>query len=224
MSEHTIFPIHLENISKTYSHKKGKLDVLQSFNMTLDRGETVALIGRSGSGKSTLGRILACMEPPSGGTVKLGNFPETLSKEQQKSVRRKIQVIFQSHTTTLNPMMSIADIVGEGIDIYGIAKGSKRNALIQSLLQDVGLPIECMRRYPHELSGGQKQRVGIARALAVEPECIVCDEPLSALDLCTQEQILELLIGLKKRRQLTYLFITHDIDAVKGFANRKISL
>jgi oligopeptide transport system ATP-binding protein len=133
-------------------------------------------------------------------------------------------VIFQDHTAVLDPMMAIGDIIGEGIDIHKLAQGQQRNDLIASLLRDVDLPESFMDRYPHELSGGQKQRVGIARALAVEPDIIVCDEPLSALDMCTQEQILDLLKSLKKKRQLTYLFITHDLDAVRGFADRVIEL
>lgn len=224
MDEPTIFPIILEDIAKSYNSKQGHVVVLKAIHLSIERGETIALVGKSGSGKSTLGRIVACMEAPSSGTILLGNFPHRPSRQHKKLIRRKVQMIFQDHSAVLNPMMTIGDIIAEGIDVHELAHGKQREALLRSLLIDVGLPEAFIHRYPHELSGGQKQRVGIARALAVEPDCIVCDEILSALDLCTQEQILELLQDLKKRRKLTYIFITHDLDAVRGFADRIISL
>lgn len=219
MDNDSLFPIVLKGVSKSYASKKGIVEVLTDIHLTIERGETIALIGRSGSGKSTLGRIVAGLEVPSKGTITLG------TRKNKKSFRRKVQMIFQDHTAVLNPVMMIGDIIAEGIDIHGMARNAQhRSELVTKLLQDVGLPEGFAKRFPQELSGGQKQRVGIARALAVEPDIIICDEPLSALDLCTQEQILELLQDLKSRRQLTYLFITHDLPAIRGFADRVVSL
>ncbi len=212
----SLFPIVLENVGKTYPQKRRHHTALHAINLTIHPGETIAIVGASGAGKSTLGRLVAQMETPTSGHLQFGTFPP----RDKKGFRKKVQMIFQDHTDVLNPMMSVGDIVAEGLDIHKMATGERRTKQIHELLTAVGLPIEFMERYPHQLSGGQRQRVGIARALAVQPECLVCDEPFAALDLCTQEQILILLKQLQQKHNLTYLLITHDADVVEAFADR----
>ncbi len=186
------------------------------------RGETLGLVGESGCGKSTLGRlILRLVEPSFGRVVYDGRDIVPLTQSQLRPLRRKMQIIFQDPYASLNPRMTVRDIVGEAIRIHKLAVSkSEEEAMIAELLTKVGLRPEAMHRYPHEFSGGQRQRIGIARALAVEPEFIVCDEPVSALDVSIQAQIVNLLQDLQDELGVAYLFISHDLNIVEHVAHR----
>ena len=185
-----------------------------SFNLT--RGETMGLVGESGCGKSTLGRLIINLLPPTGGEVFLEkeNIFE-LPRERKKELRRKVQIIFQDPYGSLNPRMSIGDIIAEPLYVHHLTRGKSVQGRVRELLECVGLSPQHAHRYPHEFSGGQRQRVGIARALAVEPELIICDEPVSALDVSIQSQVLNLLKSLQQELDLTYLFIAHGLNVVK---------
>jgi len=205
-----------KNVSKTFIYKKTRLFAVDNVSLVINKGETLGLVGESGCGKSTLGKLLINLEIPSSGSIIFeGRDINTLNSNEMRLLRRKMQVIFQDPYASLDPRMTIEEIVGEGIDIHKLAKGAARQEIISSLLQQIGLDPSFIHRYPHEFSGGQRQRIGIARALAVDPSFIVCDEPLSALDVCTQQQVMQLLLDLKSQRKLTYLFISHDLNATR---------
>lgn len=187
------------------------------------KGETFGLVGESGSGKSTIGRAIVNLYQPTSGEI---IFEGQSSKDRQSAAARRafnknVQMIFQDPYASLNPRMKVKDIIAEGIDVHDLAANKKeRSDRVHQLLETVGLNIEHANRYPHEFSGGQRQRIGIARALAVEPKFIVCDEPISALDVSIQAQIINLLEKLQADQGLTYLFIAHDLSMVKYFSDR----
>ncbi|ADL51110.1 ABC transporter ATP-binding protein [Clostridium cellulovorans] len=220
--------IEIQNLSKYFKVKKGILNrnatylkAVDNVSLYINKGETLGLVGESGCGKSTLGRtVMKLYEPTSGKILYKGEDIAGLSQKQMIPFRRKIQMIFQDPYASLDPRMTVGDIIGEAIDIHKLSRGKEREERINSLLKTVGLNSEHKNRYPHEFSGGQRQRIGIARALAVEPEFIICDEPISALDVSIQAQVVNMLEDLQQELGLTYLFIAHDLSMVKHISNR----
>ena len=210
---------------KTGFLRKDYVQAVQDVSLHIYKGETLGIVGESGCGKTTLGRtILRLYEPTSGKIVYDG---ETIFDSEKKTAvnmlpyRRKIQLIFQDPSASLDPRMTVGEIVGEALDIHHLTNSkAERTARINQLLEDVGLNSEHCNRFPHEFSGGQQQRIGIARALAVEPEFIVCDEPISALDVSIQSQVINMLEDLQEERGLTYLFIAHDLSVVRHISDR----
>lgn len=215
--------IEVRNLSKHFDLKKGEqLKAVDDLSFRIYPGETLGLVGESGSGKSTTGRTILQLHEPTDGEVLYKGVPVTrLSKSELKSMRRHMQIIFQDPYSSLNPRKKVLDIIGEALDVHKLTNSAEeRRARIEELLELVGLKKEHALRYPHEFSGGQRQRIGIARALAVEPNFIVCDEPLSALDVSIQKQVVDLLKDLQQRLGLTYLFIAHDLSMVKHISDR----
>jgi oligopeptide transport system ATP-binding protein len=194
----------------------GSVKAVDGVSFTVERGRTLGLVGESGCGKSTTGYAILQLVRPSGGRVLFeGTDLCTLDKERLRRMRRKLQIIFQDSHASLNPRMPIGDLIGEALDIHGLYPGAARAKRIRALLDMVGMAGHLIERYPHELSGGQAQRIAICRALAVEPELIVCDEPVSALDVSIQAQIVNLLQDLQQRLGLAYIFISHDLSIVR---------
>ncbi|WP_178918140.1 ABC transporter ATP-binding protein [Natronomonas gomsonensis] len=227
--------IRTENLTKYYSTESGFLDRLlgedkdvkavDGVDIEIKEGETLGLVGESGCGKSSLGRTLLQLEDVTAGSAYYRDGTEEvdlaeLSNSEMREYRKDLQFIFQNPFASLNPRLTIADIIGEPLDVHGIASGDERQERIEELLETVGLQASHAGRYPHEFSGGQRQRIGIARALAVDPDFIVCDEPVSALDVSVQAQILNLLMDLQEELGLSYLFIAHDLSVVEHIADR----
>jgi len=199
----------------------GAIKAVDGVSFNIKKGETLGLVGESGCGKSTTGRAILQLYRPTGGEVLFqGTDLTKLKGEEMRRMRRKVQMIFQDPYASLNPRMTVGDIIGEPIKVHDLRKGKEVRTRVQELLQLVGLNPYFINRYPHEFSGGQRQRIGVARALAVEPEFVVCDEPVSALDVSIQAQIINLLEDLQDRLGLTYLFIAHGLAVVKHISDR----
>lgn len=219
--------LEVNNLKKYFEINKGFfkdnifVKAVDGVSFKIFKGETLGLVGESGCGKSTTGRTLVRLyEPTDGEIIYDGVDLATLNNQQMLPYRKKIQMIFQDPYASLNSRMTVADIIGEALDIHKLAKGKARQAKIYSLLKTVGLSEDHASRYPHEFSGGQRQRIGIARALAVDPDFIICDEPISALDVSIQAQVVNMLEDLQKELGLTYLFIAHDLSMVKHISDR----
>jgi oligopeptide transport system ATP-binding protein len=211
------FPVSSGVVQRTVAHVRA----VDGVDLEIKKGETLGLVGESGCGKSTLGRTIIRLLDPTAGSIEFKG--EDIARKRGGSLRRlrrEMTMIFQDPYASLDPRQTVGDIVGEPLDIHGLAKGRAREARIRELLNVVGLNPGFIKRYPHEFSGGQRQRIGIARALAVEPSFIVCDEPISALDVSIQAQIINLLEKLQEQFNLTYLFIAHDLSVVKHISDR----
>ena len=204
------------------SKKDQAVHALTNVDLTLYRGETLALVGESGCGKSTLGRTLIRMLPATRGSVTFEGQNITAMKDKKFApLRRRMQMVFQDPYASLDPRMKVRDIIAEPLETYHVCKTKAETThRVLELMQAVGVPAEFLNRYPHQFSGGQRQRIGIARALAIEPEFIVCDEPISALDVSIQSQVINLLHDLQEKLGLTYLFIAHDLNIVKYISDR----
>jgi oligopeptide transport system ATP-binding protein len=220
--------VDVQNLTKyfdvsgnVFSASKATVKAVDHVSFTIHRGETLGLVGESGCGKTTIGRTMIRLYRATGGRVIFaGKDIMGLADKDLLPFRRKLQMIFQDPYSSLNPRMTVAEIVAEPLAIHGMIKGKKAAQRVYDLLNMVGLSKEHAIRFPHEFSGGQRQRIGIARALAVEPEFIICDEPISALDVSIQAQIINLLESLQETMKLTYLFIAHDIAMVRHISNR----
>ena len=203
--------------------RKDEVKAVDDITFHIYEGETFGLVGESGSGKSTTGRTIIRLNHPSGGEITFDgkDVMKLKKRDELKEFRREVQMIYQDPYASLNPRMKVRDIIAEGIDINHLAKSeAERNKMVDDLLKTVGLNPNHGTRYPHEFSGGQRQRIGIARALAVNPKFIICDEPISALDVSIQAQVVNLLQDLQKEKNLTYLFIAHDLSMVKHISDR----
>ncbi len=204
-----------------FEDKRKVLKAVDGISFSIKKGETFGLVGESGCGKSTTGRSIVRLYEPTGGEIIYdGENIANISDKEMLKYRKRIQMIFQDPYASLNTRMTVSDIIGEGLDIHTNITGAARQERIYELLQTVGLKKEHSNRYPHEFSGGQRQRIGIARALAIEPDLIICDEPISALDVSIQAQVVNMLEDLQQELGLTYLFIAHDLSMVKHISDR----
>lgn len=204
-----------------FQRHEGDVKAVDDVSFFVYRGETLGLVGESGCGKTTTGRAIIQLYKPTGGRVRFDDMELVgLTGEELRKMRRKMQMIFQDPYASLNPRMSVVDIIGEPLDVHSIKSSKGRNERIAELMELVGLNPGLMNRYPHEFSGGQRQRIGLARALALNPDLIICDEPISALDVSIQAQVVNVLEELQDRLGLTYLFIAHDLSMVRHISDR----
>ncbi len=216
--------VQVEDLCQYFRLSRHKvLKAVDHVSFYINKGETLGLVGESGCGKSTTGRCLEKLYTPNAGKVLYkGKDIFSYNKEEEKQFRKEVQMIFQNPHASLNPRMTVKDIVGNGMKIHGLATDADLDQKVEALLKKVGLNRDHMSRFPHEFSGGQKQRIGIARALAVNPEFVICDEPISALDVSIQAQVLNMLKELQEEMGLTYLFIAHDLSVVKYVSDRVV--
>lgn len=225
MAEHLLevenLKMYFKKVNGVFRRKTSYVKAVDNISFTIDKKETFGLVGESGCGKTTTGRALIRLYEPTGGTIRYdGEDITKLSAKEFMPYRKKMQMIFQDPYASLNARMTVSDIIGEPLDIHHLKTGKEREEFILELLDRVGLNKDHASRYPHEFSGGQRQRVGIARALAVDPEFIICDEPISALDVSIRAQVINLLNRLKKEKGFTYMFIAHDLSVVRFISDR----
>lgn len=220
--------VKMENVKKHYPitqglfrRQIGTVRAVDGIDLEIGRGETLGLVGESGCGKSTLGRVILGLEPPTEGEIVFdGQNLASVDADKMLGLRRRMQIIFQDPYSSLNPRQTVGKIIAEGLVIHGIGTAAERRTRVEKMMEVVGLRPEQINRYPHEFSGGQRQRIGIARALALHPELVICDEPLSALDVSIQAQVINLLQELQEEFNLTYLFISHDLSVVRHISDR----
>ena len=212
--------IEVRELKKYFKVKKQWLHAVDGINFKIESGKTLGIVGESGCGKSTLGRVILRLLEPSGGQVFFqGKDVTTLKKDQMRQMRQNMQIVFQDPYASINPRMSVSEIIAEPMIVSGLFKKEEILKRVDRLMDTVGLAARLYNAYPHELDGGRRQRIGIARALALDPKFIVCDEPVSALDVSIQAQILNLLMDLQRELDLTYMFITHDLSVVKHISD-----
>ncbi len=210
-----------ENLQTSYRTSRGILKAVDGVSLAVGRSETVALVGESGCGKSSLGKTVLRLAPHSGGAVRFDGVDITaLSGSALRPYRRRMQMVFQDPSASLNPRQTVRTLLTTPLVVHGVGDRADRRHLVDAMAERVGLPRDALARYPHEFSGGQKQRIGIARALILRPDLVVCDEPVSALDVSIQAQILNLLVELRNDYQLSYLFVSHDLGVVRYIADR----
>ena len=228
MSENTNILLETKNLSKYFTGKKGLLNrqpaqvkAVDHVSLTVNKGETLGLVGESGCGKSTLGRTILRLIPATEGQV-LYNGEDILTYDKKKmwEMRRKLQIIFQDPYSSLNPRMTVYDLISAPLEVYRTGTKEERREMVEEILQEVGLDKQYLNRFPHEFSGGQRQRIGIARALILNPEFVVCDEAVSALDVSVRAQVLNLMRNMQQKKNLTYLFISHDLSVVRHISDR----
>ncbi len=214
--------LEMRGVEKSFPVRGGKLVAVGGVDLTIHKGETIGLVGESGCGKTSLGRTIVKLYKPSSGSIRYkGKDIWELNRKETLEYHKNVQMIFQDPYASLDPLSVVSDSIAEGLEIHKMCKNAKeREQRVYELLNMVGLNKEHASRFPHEFSGGQRQRIGIARALAVEPELIVCDEPISALDVSIQAQVVNLLMDLQKKMGLSYLFITHDLSMVRQISDR----
>ncbi|KVK70738.1 peptide ABC transporter ATP-binding protein [Agrobacterium sp. TS43] len=211
----------MHSLSTHYAGGRGTVRAVDDVSLDIEAGETVALVGESGCGKSSLGKsLMRLVEPSSGKITFKGADVTAMTSSELRGIRRRIQMIFQDPFASLNPRQTVRTILTGPLKVHGIGDRARQREIVEAIVAQVGLPADSLDRYPHEFSGGQRQRIGIARALVLEPELVVCDEPVSALDLSIQAQILNLLVEMKKRLSLSYLFVSHDLSVVRYFSDR----
>ena len=213
--------LQVQNLKKYFKTAKGQLHAVDDITFSLERGKTLGVVGESGCGKSTLGRTILNLLPATSGEVIFdGVHVENADRRQMRKLRQEMQIIFQDPYSSLNPRMTVYDLISAPLEVYKVGTKEERREMVEEILQEVGLDKQYLNRFPHEFSGGQRQRIGIARALILNPEFVVCDEAVSALDVSVRAQVLNLMRNMQQKKNLTSLFISHDLSVVRHISDR----